>query len=101
MPYQSTQAKLMMGFYSLSSDRKGLMIDTQYKLLTVTDKIVGHQLQLRMLYPFNQIQILVFYIFHMTKTRLPTFLDFICKHYPFVSHTDKYLIIVEPNIYCH
>ena len=38
----------------------------------MTDEIVGHQSELRMPYPSNQIRILVFCIFHMTKTRFAT-----------------------------
>jgi len=53
----------------------------------MTDKIVGHQSESRIPYPYNQIQILVFYIFHTTKTRLATFMVlFVGKHYPFVSY---------------
>ena len=54
----------------------------------MTNKISGHQSESRILYPSNQIRILVLYIFHMTYTRLATFMMSMAgKHYPFVSYT--------------
>jgi len=53
----------------------------------MTDEIVGHQSESRIFYPSDQIRILVFYIFHTTKTCLAMFIMlFAGKHYSLISY---------------